>query len=230
METLPKDSNFDYLLVLDFEAQCIEGEKLECQEIIEFPVLIIDVKEQIVNEKFFHTYVKPVVHPKLTDFCKELTGIEQEWVDQGVLLVDALKYLDQFLEKNGLLDKRFTFITCGDWDLSTCLRKECFYKGIEYKEYLCKWINVKRLYEEYTGGLKGGMKGMLEHLGIPLEGRHHSGIDDSRNIAKIVLHLIKNGMRFTEKYESKNKILKAKDKKIEKVNEKNIKKEKKAIK
>lgn len=29
------------------------------------------------------------------------------------------------------------------------------------------------------------MVGMLEYLNIPLEGRHHSGIDDTRNIAKI---------------------------------------------
>ena len=30
---------------------------------------------------------------------------------------------------------------------------------------------------------KGGMDTMLENLNLPLVGRHHSGIDDTRNIA-----------------------------------------------
>lgn len=62
-------------MVYDFECQC-EKEKvsLNFQEIIEFPVVVIDVeKQEIVAE--FHTYVKPTVDPILTDFCTELTGI-----------------------------------------------------------------------------------------------------------------------------------------------------------
>ena len=35
-----------------------------------------------------------------------------------------------------------------------------------------------------------GMAGMLKTLKIKLEGRHHSGIDDCKNIAKIVLNLM----------------------------------------
>ena len=37
------------------------------------------------------------------------------------------------------------------------------------------------------------MKGMLEHVNEELTGRHHSGIDDSRNILKILKHLINDG-------------------------------------
>lgn len=37
------------------------------------------------------------------------------------------------------------------------------------------------------------MVGMLEYLGIKLEGRHHSGIDDTKNIAKILLRIISDG-------------------------------------
>jgi hypothetical protein len=40
---------------------------------------------------------------------------------------------------------------------------------------------------------KVGMAGMLESLGLKLEGRHHSGIDDSNNIARIVTKLVGNG-------------------------------------
>lgn len=38
------EASFDYICVYDFECQCDEGKKLEANEIIEFPVVIIDVK------------------------------------------------------------------------------------------------------------------------------------------------------------------------------------------
>ena len=34
------------------------------------------------------------------------------------------------------------------------------------------------------------MKEMLDYLGLQLDGKHHSGIDDSLNIAKIALKLM----------------------------------------
>jgi inhibitor of KinA sporulation pathway (predicted exonuclease) len=73
--------------VYDFECQCTENNnpQLKFNEIIEFPVVVVDVKQQkIVAE--FHTYVKPVVEPKLTPFCTQLTGIQQSQVDSGVTI------------------------------------------------------------------------------------------------------------------------------------------------
>lgn len=40
------------------------------------------------------------------------------------------------------------------------------------------------------------MTHMLEILKIPLDGRHHSGIDDTFNIAKVVIELLKKGVKF----------------------------------
>ena len=40
------------------------------------------------------------------------------------------------------------------------------------------------------------MPNMLEDLQLKLDGRHHSGIDDCRNIAKIVERLAKLGHTF----------------------------------
>lgn len=75
---------FDFICVYDFECQCEDGtNNLKFNEIIEFPVVVVDVKQKkVVHE--FHTYVKPVVEPKLTAFCTELTGIQQDQVDKGV--------------------------------------------------------------------------------------------------------------------------------------------------
>lgn len=67
-----------YLLVLDFEATCGGdiGTSKGNQEIIEWPTLLYNLKTGQLEDTF-HEYVKPVLRPKLTDFCTELTGIEQ---------------------------------------------------------------------------------------------------------------------------------------------------------
>ena len=59
-----------------------------------FPAL-----ERQVDE--FRTYVRPTCHPVLTDFCKELTGIQQEQARHrhGRLLMMPLRYSMLFLKK-----------------------------------------------------------------------------------------------------------------------------------
>lgn len=70
---------FEYFVVIDFEATCDKEKIPQPQEIIEFPsVLVNSVTGEI--EGSFQTYVRPTYHPLLTDFCKELTGIQQSQV------------------------------------------------------------------------------------------------------------------------------------------------------
>lgn len=190
---------YEYLLILDFEANCIENGTLECQEIIEFPVVPIDVKNlKVMEDKIFHTYVKPTVVPKLTEFCTKLTGITQAQVDQGITLGDTLVKLHQWLKDNGFNYQNSTFVTCGKWDLNTCLRNEAAYKGIQTPDYLRKFINIKDAWMSHFCEPKApGMPGMLDSLKLALDGKHHSGIDDSKNIAKIAIELLKRGTMFS---------------------------------
>lgn len=66
---------FDYLFVLDFEATCWDSGDVNKRspEVIEFSVILYDVKDSnIVDE--FQQYVMPMEVPKLSEFCKKLTG------------------------------------------------------------------------------------------------------------------------------------------------------------
>ena len=55
---------FKYFLVLDFEANCLEGVKIEPQEIIEFPCLMVSADNfQIVDQ--FHQYIKVICEGKV---------------------------------------------------------------------------------------------------------------------------------------------------------------------
>jgi len=200
------DQILDYLLVLDFEAQCEEDKngkkKLEIQEIIEFPVVPINLKSGLIEPKLiFHHYIKPVKVPKLTEFCTGLTGITQEQVDKGIILEEALELLHDHLTKNDILNKKWCFVTCGDWDLHQCLRSESRKKKLPLRMYMKRWINIKKVFQSEVEKApnKFGMTYMLEHFKLNLDGRHNSGIDDCKNISKVVLKLLENGAKFTEK-------------------------------
>lgn len=59
-----------------------------------------------------------------------------------------------------------------------------------------RWLNIKNIYAEATGERgkkKKDMVGMLKGLELELEGRHHCGLDDCRNIARILIELLKRG-------------------------------------
>ena len=183
-------AKIDYFLVLDFEATCEDKAKMKPQEIIEFPVLKVNAQTMKV-ESTFHSYVQPTAHPILTPFCTELTGITQEMVNGQPILQEVLKEFHKWMSVNGLLDPSVNscFVTCGDWDLKTMLPSQCKNFKLSIPHYFRRWVNIKRIFEEATGEKNKGMPGMLRHLGLQLEGRHHSGIDDSRNIAHILAKL-----------------------------------------
>lgn len=188
--------DFHYFLVLDFEATCWENEKLKPQEIIEFPVLKISGKTFEVESEF-HTYVEPQVHG-ISEFCTELTGITKDMVAGQPHLDEVLKTFNIWMMKEGLLENqtKSIFVTCGDWDLRTMLPGQCGYFKWPVASYFTQWINIKKAFARVTGVYPKGMMPMLEHLGIQHEGRHHSGIDDCKNIAKILKALAEKRFRF----------------------------------
>jgi len=106
---------FDHFVVIDFEATCERNSKIYPQEIIEFPAVLVDAATGGLVASF-RTYVKPRHHPRLTAFCSELTGIQQEQVDGGVDLATALAMHDAWLAAAGAAKNRLAVVT---WDGST---------------------------------------------------------------------------------------------------------------
>ena len=188
---------FPYLCVFDVEATCERNAKHYIHEIIEFPVVMIDLvgDRGIVAE--FHSYVKPTVNTTLTDFCTKLTGITQEQVDAAPTLPEVLAQFDAWRLEKGLTyteeQKDFAFAADGPWDLRFFLHGECSRKGIEKEAYFEKWCNIKGLFADFYRTRQCKIHRMLEKQGMKFEGRLHSGIDDTRNIARIAARMRKDG-------------------------------------
>ncbi len=73
------------------------------------------------------------------------------------------------------------------------LPKEISNKNLPYYSTYKRFINIKTEFEYLYKQKAYGMTNMLRCLNIPLEGRHNSGIDNTRNIAKILLKIISVG-------------------------------------
>uniref|UniRef100_A0A131XHP6 Putative exonuclease n=1 Tax=Hyalomma excavatum TaxID=257692 RepID=A0A131XHP6_9ACAR len=193
--TVPKQA-FDYFLVLDFEATCSAEKGVPTpQEIIEFPVLKVNSRT-FETEATFHTYVQPQAHPQLTAFCTELTGIVQDMVDGQPHFHQVMSQFDDWMREQGLLQARTVFVTFGDWDLQKMLPSQCAYLGIPVPPYMTRWINLKRAFAECTGHWPRTLPDALRFCRLPHLGRHHSGIDDCRNLAQLVGWLASHGYQF----------------------------------
>jgi len=186
---------------MDFEANC-SGQDQRDHEIIEFPAVLVNTSDgTIITE--FHTFVKLVKTKKLSQFIKDLTHITDEQVNSGLPWSACLQEFETWCHKNGITPENTTVITCGDWDLKIMLPNQLALTKTKLSNYLNElfgsWSNVKISFSsclKYTGLY--GMEQMLDTLGLPLDGHHHSGIDDSRNIAKICQELTKRGTDVTE--------------------------------
>ena len=163
-------------IIVDLEATC--GNKYENirNEIIEIGAVKINEQGQMIGE--FNEFVKPVLNPVLTKFCTELTSIQQNDVDNAANFKTVLiDFLDWACNDNCI------FLSWGNYDKNQFI-KDCELHGMS-SLWINKHINLKAMYSIKKQKKQCGMERALSFEGISLEGTHHRGIDDARNIAKI---------------------------------------------
>lgn len=190
------DTYYDYICVVDFEATCEEDNPPDfLHEIIEFPMVLINTHSlEIVDS--FREYVKPEVNPKLSDFCVKLTGITQKMVDEADTFPEVLQRVVLWLQERDLGTKyKYAILTDGSWDMSKFLNIQCRVSRIRYPQFAKKWINIRKSYGNFykVPRTQTKLSTMLEKLGLTYEGRPHSGLDDSQNIARIALRMLQDG-------------------------------------
>ncbi|NWS35724.1 ERI2 exoribonuclease, partial [Polioptila caerulea] len=197
---------FAFLIVLDFEATCWGDGGRRGPEIIEFPAVLLNTSTGMIESEF-HMYVQPQEHPILSEFCTKLTGITQNQVDDGVplniCLSQFLKWIQKIQKEKKIIfstdsqsnseAKVCAFVTWTDWDLGVCLHYECKRKQLVKPDILNSWIDLKATYRAFYNRKPKGLNGALQDLGIAFEGREHSGLDDSRNTARLAWRLICDG-------------------------------------
>lgn len=166
-------------IIFDLEATCWEGWDKTQNETIEIGAVKINEENEVVSH--FSSFVKPLKHPVLSDFCKKLTSIEQDNIDKALHFNEVIENFKSWI---GVGIEDYTLCSWGFYDKKQ-FESDCRNFGMD-EAWLTKHISLKHQYGQFKKLRRAiGMKNALESEGLTLEGTHHRGIDDARNIARI---------------------------------------------
>lgn len=190
-----RQQGLEFLLVLDLEGKV---------EILEFPVLLFDTKTMDVID-FFHRFVRPskMSEQRISEYIEGKYGkfgVDRVWHDTAIPFREVIEQFEAWLGKNQLWQKdmggclsKAAFVTCGNWDLKTKVPQQCNVSKMKLPPYFLEWINLKDIYLNFYKQRAPGMLSMMRELNIPPFGSHHLGIDDSKNIARVLQHMLNDG-------------------------------------
>lgn len=174
-------NKLDKILVVDVEATCWEGSPPEGSEsdIIEIGICLLDVQTGEITDN--RGILVTPERSQISSFCTELTTITPEMVEkEGITFKQACSIL-----KKEYLSQNRVWASFGAYDLKQ-FQRQCTAMAVGFP-FGPSHINVKTLF-----ALKNklhhevGMSQALDILKYPLEGTHHRGIDDAKNISKIL--------------------------------------------
>lgn len=163
-----------YLLVIDLEATCDETPTIPRheREIIEIGAVLVRTQDLVIDSEF-QTFVRPIVHPKLTPFCTQLTTIAQGDVDHAPTFPDAIAALTRFIAGRDAL-----FCSWGEYDRNQFELDAARHRtALPFRE---RHLNLKWMFRGK------GVGDAFRRLGLAFEGTQHRGIDDARNIARLL--------------------------------------------
>ena len=173
-----------HYVIFDLEATCWRLRRPPRQEIIEIGAVMVGPDGERKSE--FNAFIRPKLNPKLSDFCKELTSIEQHEIDAAD---DFQEVIWQFEDWLNTAHDKVTFLSWGDYD------KHQLLMDAELHDLQIPWIQRHScLKQEHAKLLKlkepVGVKTALEFSGMQFEGTSHRGIEDARNTSRIFEHHI----------------------------------------
>lgn len=171
-------------IIVDLEATCWEGDfPRDNMEIIEIgAVELLSAKGPISRQ--FCEFVRPVHKPVLSDYCTKLTSITQNDVTLASTFPSVFQ---RFVDWVGA--DPFIFGSWGAFDLKQ-LKRDCVRHNMIFPLAFEQHSNIKRVYAKFRHIPPCPMTQALQFEGLPLEGVHHRGIDDARNIAKLVMAVL----------------------------------------
>jgi 3'-5' exoribonuclease 1 len=171
-------------IIVDLEATCWEGirdyDRMETIEIGAVELLRADEPPS----REFSRFVRPVAETQLSGFCQRLTTIRQKDVDRADYFWSVFP---EFVDWIG--NEPFVLCSWGEYDL-TQFRTDCRRHGLTLPASFERHLNLKKAFARLFGVKVSGMERALAQIGLQLEGTHHRGIDDARNIARLAVLIL----------------------------------------
>jgi inhibitor of KinA sporulation pathway (predicted exonuclease) len=168
-------------IVFDLEATCWEGQPSDMvQEIIEIGAISLDRYGDVTGQ--FNRFVRPVIHPVLSLFCRQLTTIDQISINRAEKFPAVIR---DFQDWAGISDEEeYLLCSWGGFD-KRMLIQDCNLHRLN-ADWAEHHINLKYQYHEIKR-LKTykGLKKVVESEGFEFTGTYHRGASDAENLAKV---------------------------------------------
>ncbi len=168
------------LLITDIESTCWKDDprQREESEVIEWGSVLYDPDTRCsIGE--FQSFIRPVRHSQLSEFCTRLTTIRQSQVDEAPVFSEVLERLEtQFLG-----DRPVTFASWGKYDREQ-LQLDCKRNGVRWP-FGTKHLNIKQEFAAWKRCRPCGIGQAIASLGMVFQGTPHRGIDDARQVARV---------------------------------------------
>jgi inhibitor of KinA sporulation pathway (predicted exonuclease) len=178
-------------LAVDLEGTCWNKRELAqtqepITEIVEIGCCLLapGFQKRLSVKSSFNYFVQPVLNPILSSFCKKLTTITQDNIDQSDIFPFVMnQFVSDLQQKTECPMSDIIFTSWGKWDYRQ-MKQDCNMHNIEfpfggYLDLQQKFMQVRK------DSRRVGLKTALERLGIEFKGRHHRAIDDAINLSKI---------------------------------------------
>ena len=129
----------------------------------------------------FCSFIRPTLHPVLSQFCQNLTSISQIDVNRA----DTFPFvIEDFMEWVGVGEEDYWLCSWGGFDRRQ-FKAECLLHDFD-NEWVDNHINLKEQYMKFKRVKQPiGLKKAVIREGFEFTGTHHRGISDAENLAKI---------------------------------------------
>lgn len=129
----------------------------------------------------FQSFVRPVRHPVLTEFCRGLTTITQADVAQARGFPEVFPVWRAWVASFAGVQ----FCSWGSYDRRQ-LEQDCHIHGCDYQH---EWGH-RNLKAEFSVRVaqrrRPGLADACRQAGVEMTGTHHRGIDDARNSVRLL--------------------------------------------
>ncbi len=174
---------------VDLEATCCDDNSFprSDMEIIEFGCTIVDPQDEYKVVATYDTFVRPVVYPQLTEFCKTLTTITQADVDSAQTWLELHHDMKTFFEDvSHHTGRPIAWVSWGDYDRNQIAKDNARW-FIGTPQMPIMHFNLKRLDASWRNTTKErGLRGAIQHLGLSFPGTLHRAKDDAAAVAMVL--------------------------------------------
>ncbi|MBY5957023.1 exonuclease domain-containing protein [Membranicola marinus] len=171
-------------ILFDLEATCWDGYHSNAiQEIIEIGALAINRYGEHMDE--FDELVRPVINPRLSLYCQNLTGIQQQEVNAAL---DFETVYDDF-ETWANADVDTWFVSWGTFD-PDLLREECE-RHLHADSLIGNYLDLRSAYTSMKDiPSRTGLVKALEYEEIDFEGTPHRALPDVLNMSDLFIRYL----------------------------------------